>query len=82
MTSPTIPVSQFADTLFTGVVIQLVPVLPYAGAVAAFVIGAGMLKKWLGHGKANALANGPVGYSHGRAIYRSGDKLYTSEDYR
>lgn len=52
VTVPTIPVSDYGDSLLTSLASAIGQVLPYAAAITAFAIGVGMLKRWLGHRKA------------------------------
>jgi hypothetical protein len=53
VTVPTVPVSGYGNSLLDGLVSALTAILPYAAAITAFAIGVGMLKRWLGHKKAN-----------------------------
>lgn len=52
VTVPSIPVSDYGDSLLTSLASAIGQVLPYAAAITAFAIGVGMLKRWLGHRKA------------------------------
>jgi len=52
VTVPTVPVSDYGDSLLASLVTQIGAILPYAAAITAFAIGVGMLKRWLGHRKA------------------------------
>lgn len=52
VTVPDVPVSDYGDSLLSGLVQALTSILPYAAAITAFAIGVGMLKRWLGHRKA------------------------------
>jgi hypothetical protein len=53
VTVPAVPVSGYGNSLLDGLVSALTAILPYAAAITAFAIGVGMLKRWLGHKKAN-----------------------------
>jgi hypothetical protein len=52
VTVPAIPVAQYGDGLLTALGTVLGTIFPYAAAITAFAIGAGMVKRWLGHRKA------------------------------
>jgi hypothetical protein len=49
---PAVPVSDYGDSLLTGLAAAIGQVFPYAAAITAFAIGVGMVKRWLGHRKA------------------------------
>jgi hypothetical protein len=69
---PVLPVSAYGGALLSNIFGVLVNVLPYAGAVAALVIGVHMLRRWLGHRDALWVAslNRREGETHGENVRR------------
>lgn len=55
VTVPAVPVDAYGDTLLTSLASALGNVLPYAAAITAFAIAAGMIKRWLGSRKATKI---------------------------
>lgn len=51
-TVPAIPVSDYGDSLLSGLGSAVAQVFPYAAAVTVFAIGVGLVKRWLGSRKA------------------------------
>jgi hypothetical protein len=52
ITQPEVPVSEYGDTLLTGLGSAVSDVFPYAAAITAFAIGVGLVRRWLGAKKA------------------------------
>jgi len=55
VTVPTVPVSDYGDSILSGLVTQLTAIFPYAAAITVFAIGVGMVRRWLGHRKATKI---------------------------
>lgn len=52
VTTPSIPVSTYGDSLLSGLSSAVTAVFPYAAAITAFAIGVGLVRRWLGAKKA------------------------------
>jgi hypothetical protein len=52
---PTVDVSSYGDGLLTSLGTGITAILPYAGAVTAFAVCVGMIRRWLGHRKATSI---------------------------
>jgi hypothetical protein len=55
VTVPSIPVSDYGDSLLTSLASAIGQVFPYAAAITAFAIGVSMVRRWLGHRKATSV---------------------------
>lgn len=55
VTVPAVPISDYGDSLLSGLVTQLTAIFPYAAAITVFAIGVGMVRRWLGHRKATKI---------------------------